>query len=258
MKGRILIVDDEEAARKSLMDILRLEGYQVATAGDGKRGLELLADEPFDLMLLDLKMPGLGGLAVLEQARQLAPETKVILFTAHGSLESAIQALRKDAHDYILKPAKPAEIIASVDRALAERADTDRKRRLIEQVESTIQQLKSATGVETQTAPAGDIVHLGSQVQVDLDRREIWHADQRITLTPTEAKLMQVMMDNRGRVLSHRELVLLVQGYQTTDWEAPETMRPLVSRLRHKLAQFAGGDEWIANVRGTGYVFDGK
>lgn len=258
MKGRILIVDDEEAARKSLMDILRLEGYQVAMAADGPRGLELLANEPFDLLLLDLKMPGMGGLAVLEEARQQAPETKVIMLTAHGSLESAIQALRKDAHDYILKPAKPAEIIASIARALAERSGEDRRRRLIEQAEATIQQLKSASGVETITEPIGHAVMLGPDVQVDLERREIWHGEHHITLTPTEGKLMKVMIENRGRVLSHRELVLLVQGYQTTDWEAPEIMRPLVSRLRRKLAQFAGGEEWIANVRGTGYVFDGK
>lgn len=258
MKGRILIVDDEEPARKSLMDILRLEGYQVTAAGDGAKALHLLAEEPFDLMLLDLKMPGMSGLEVLDQARTAAPETKVIMLTAHGSLESAIQALRRDAHDYILKPAKPQEIMASVARALTERADAERTRRLIEQVESTIQQLKNVSGLETNPEPALGTVMLSADVQVDLERREISSSDETITLTPTEGKLMKVMIENRGRVLSHRELVLLVQGYQTTDWEAPEIMRPLVSRLRRKLAQFEGGEDWIANVRGTGYVFDGK
>ncbi|TAK12490.1 MAG: response regulator transcription factor [Anaerolineae bacterium] len=258
MKGRILIVDDEETARKSLLDILRLEGYQVAAAADGAKALQLLSEEPFDLMLLDLKMPGMSGLDVLDQARTAAPDTKVIMLTAHGSLESAIQALRRDAHDYILKPAKPQEILASVGRALGERADTERTRRLIEQVESTIQQLKNVSGLETNPEPVLGTVMLSADVQVDLERREIWSSDETITLTPTEGKLMKVMIENRGRVLSHRELVLLVQGYQTTDWEAPEIMRPLVSRLRRKLAQFEGGEEWIANVRGTGYVFDGK
>ncbi|MBI3159884.1 MAG: response regulator transcription factor [Chloroflexi bacterium] len=257
MKGRILIVDDEEAARKSLMDILRLEGYQVSSAKDGPEALRLAADEPFDLMLLDLKMPGMSGLEVLDQARAIAANMRIIMLTAHGSLESAIQALRKDAHDYILKPAKPNEIIASVGRALSDRADAQRTRRLIEQAEATILQLKAVSGVETKPEPAIGIVMLSPDVQVDLERREIWHAGEKITLTPTEGKLMKVLIENRGRVLSHRELVLLVQGYQTTDWEAPEIMRPLVSRLRRKLAQFQGGEEWIANVRGTGYVFNG-
>ena len=69
---------------------------------------------------------------------------------------------------------------------------------------------------------------------------------------------MKVLLENRGRVLTHRELVLLVQGYETTDWEAPEVLRPLISRLRRKLSAFPGGEKWIANVRGTGYVFDDK
>jgi len=69
---------------------------------------------------------------------------------------------------------------------------------------------------------------------------------------------MQILLENRGRVLSHKDLVFLVQGYQTTDWEAPEIMRPLVSRRRRELAHFECGEDWIVNVRGTGYVFDGK
>jgi DNA-binding response OmpR family regulator len=257
MKGRILIVDDEEAARKSLTDILRLEGYQVSAAKNGMEALKLLGDEPFDLMLLDLKMPGMSGLEVLDQAREMAPNTRVVMLTAHGSLESAIQALRKQAHDYILKPAKPNEIIASVGRGLSEQADSERTRRLIEQAEAAILQLKAASGVETKPELVAGTVVLNPDVQVDLERREIWHGEDKITLTPTEGKLMKVLIENRGRVLSHRELVLLVQGYQTTDWEAPEIMRPLVSRLRRKLAQFQGGEDWIANVRGTGYVFNG-
>ena len=91
---------------------------------------------------------------------------------------------------------------------------------------------------------------------VDLERREIWQGDNRVVLTPTEGQLMKVMIENRGRVLSHKELVYLVQGYQTTDGEAPEILRPLISRLRRKLGQFPNGREWISNVRGTGYVFD--
>lgn len=99
MKGRILIVDDEEPSRKSLGDILRLEGYEVESAGDGASAVEAFVKEGFDLMLLDIKMPGMGGLEVLGEAVKLSPETKVIMLTAHGSLESAIEALRQGAHD---------------------------------------------------------------------------------------------------------------------------------------------------------------
>ena len=91
---------------------------------------------------------------------------------------------------------------------------------------------------------------------MDLDRREIWCEDKKIKLTPTEGKLMRVLVKNRGRVLTHRDLVLLVHGYEATEREAPEVLRPLISRLRRKLAKFPDGENWISNVRGTGYIFD--
>jgi OmpR family response regulator RpaB len=194
---------------------------------------------------------------VLDKVTETAPDCRVIMLTAHGSLESAIEALRQGAHDYILKPAAPHEIIASVSKGINKRTESERKRRLLEQMEASLQELKDAEGVETTPESSRSVFTLGDSVKVDLERREIWQGDEKVSLTPTEGQLMKVLLENRGRVLSHRELVMLVQGYQTTDWEAPEIMRPLVSRLRRKLAAFNEGDEWIVNVRGTGYVFDG-
>ena len=100
------------------------------------------------------------------------------------------------------------------------------------------------------------VISLPDGVMVDLSRREIWRGTDRVTLTPTEGKLLRVLIENKGRVMTHSDLVFLVQGYEVTDWEAPEVLRPLVSRLRRKLSTFSDGDKWIANVRGTGYVFD--
>lgn len=259
MKGRILIVDDEKNTRISLEEILRLEGYDVEAVGDGRSAVKTLEDSNFDLMLLDLKMPGMDGLEVLAYATQHRPKCKVIMLTAHGSLESAIEALRQGAHDYILKPAKPEELIASVNRGISELQDSERKKLLLAQMEASIQELKETEGGGTPVEVSRTVMVLGKNVKIDLERREIWTVeDNKIQLTPTEGKLMQVLLENRGRVLSHKDLVFLVQGYQTTDWEAPEIMRPLVSRLRRKLSQFDDGGGWIINVRGTGYVFDGK
>ncbi|MDX1436725.1 MAG: response regulator transcription factor [Anaerolineales bacterium] len=257
MKGNILVVDDEEAARQSLADILRLEGYQVKTAANGEAAVKSLEGDEFDLMLLDLKMPGMSGLDVMTVANEEAPETQIILLTAHGSMDSAIKALRRGANDYLLKPAAPKDILTSVSKAMEERSETERRKRLIGQIESSIQQLKDADGVELPAPVEGTNISLGGGIKVDLERREIWLGDQKENLTPGEGKLMKVLIENQGRVLTHRELVSLVQGYQTTDWEAPEILRPLVSRLRRKLANFPDGETWIVNVRGTGYVFDG-
>ncbi len=257
MKGKILVVDDEPTARRSWRDILRLEGYQVETAANGKAALEAMENTEFDIALLDLKMPGMSGLEVLRAASKLYPDTQIIVLTAHGSLDSAIEALRQGAHDYLLKPASPEDVLDSVAGALAIRAETQHKRLLLGQLESSLQQLKDAEGIAGQPRVNVQVVTLGNGIMMDMARREIWRGSDKVTLTTTEGKLMQVLWENRGRVMTHRELVLLVQGYETSDWEAPEVLRPLVSRLRRKLALFPGGREWIVNVRGTGYVFEG-
>lgn len=257
MKGNILVVDDETSARNSLADILRLEGYRVIAADSGEAALQQLEKEKFDVMVLDLKMPGMGGLSVLRRAGKIAPDCFIILLTAHGSMESAIEAVKHSAHDYLLKPASPTEILTSVAQAISRRTEAARKRRLLEQMENSLQQLKDVEGIEQASSVTSTIISIGQGVRVDFDRREIWHEETKILLTPTEGKLLKVLLENQGRVLSHRELVFLVQGYQTTDWEAPEILRPLVSRLRRKLSVFPGGKSWINNVRGTGYVFDG-
>ena len=140
MKGKILVVDDEETTRRSLADILRLEGAQVKTAAGGEEAVEAIQQETFDLILLDLKMPGMDGLDVLRIATSTAPDTQVVLLTAHGSLESAIAALRLGAHDYLLKPASPTQIIRSVNGGLSRRTELLRKRNLLEQLEASVQQ----------------------------------------------------------------------------------------------------------------------
>jgi DNA-binding response OmpR family regulator len=255
MKGKILVVDDEETTRRSLADILRLEGANVKTAAGGEAAVEAFQQETFDLILLDLKMPGMGGLDVLRIANKFVPDTQVILLTAHGSLESAIAALRLGAHDYLLKPASPTQIIRSVTSGLARRAEQFRKRNLLEQLEASVQQLKDI-GLDQRAETKLGVVEIAGGVVIDIDRRQVEYGDQKVTLTPTEGKLLKVLLENRKRVFTHRELVLLVQGYETTDWEAPEVLRPLISRLRRKLSIFPRGEKWITNVRGTGYVFE--
>lgn len=256
MKSKILVVDDEEIVRNSLEEILKLEGYEVKTEVNGVGALQLVQGENFDLLLLDLKMPGMDGIEVIRAMNRLAPDTKIILLTGHGSLESAIEALRLGAHDYLLKPASSSEILSSVARALARRAEQQQRRMLLEQLDASLQRLKESEGLESTQLAETQTITLENGVLIDLARREIWRGNTHITLTPTEGKLMKVLLDHRSQVLSHRDLVLMVQGYETSDWEAPEVLRPLVSRLRRKLAVFPNGENWITNVRGTGYVFE--
>lgn len=255
-KAKILIVDDEPGMRSSLSDVLLQEGYQVVAVDSGEAAIGKLETDQFDLMLLDVMMPGMSGVEVLRVAHQVAPDIKVILLTAHGTLDTAVEALRLGAHDYLLKPASAHDILASISRGLARRAEKQQKKYLIEQLESSLQKLKDTEGFQTVATSEPHLLPLEDSVMFDVNRREIWQGDVRVGLTPTEGKLLRVLVENRGRVLSHRELVFQVQGYEASDWEAPEVLRPLISRLRRKLASFDSGENWISNVRGTGYLFD--
>ena len=244
MKSSILIVDDEPVARKSLTDILRLEGYTVASAPNGQAAVEHVRTHHIDLMVVDLRMPGMDGLEVVQVVNQLAPDTEIVLLTAHASTETAIQALRLRIHDYLQKPAPPAQIVASVKRGLDRRAAR--------------MQAKNGGIDAPDVGEMLDMVTLVDGTEIDLSRRQIKQKNILINLTPAEGRLLRVLLANEGKVFAHRELVLLVQGYDTSQREAPEILRPLVSRLRHKLEAFPALADHIVSIRGTGYVYEGK
>lgn len=241
MKSVILVVDDEPVARQSLSDILRLEGYSVNSAPNGQAAVEFVRTHSVDLMIVDLRMPGMDGLEVVQVVNQSSPDTEVILLTAHGSTETAIQALRLRIHDYLLKPALPPQIIASVKKGLARR-------------EARLSGRGAGAAV-----PAEDVAseyRFKDGATADLSRRVIRKGKKTAHLTPAEGRLLRVLLENPGKVFSHRDLVLLVQGYDTSPQEAPEVLRPLVSRLRHKLEDFPNLMSRVSSVRGTGYVYE--
>ena len=243
MKSNILIVDDEPVARQSLTDILKLEGYSVMALPNGQAAVEHVRTHPVDLMIVDMRMPGMSGLEVVQVVNQVSPETEVILLTAYGSTDTAIQALRLRIHDYLLKPASPAQVIQSVKKGLARRSAKLR--------------IKSGSVDTVETDDAVQEFVFKDGTIVDLSRRQIRYKNKTEHLTPAEGRLLQILMRNEGKVFSHRELVLLVQGYDTSQREAPEILRPLVSRLRHKLEQFPALAERVSSVRGTGYIYEG-
>ncbi len=118
-EGRILIADDEEGLRWVLEKGLRQAGYRVTAVKDGESALREVQAEPFDLIFLDVKMPGMDGLSLLGQIRGLSPEAQVVIMTAHGTMETAIQAMQRGAYDYLAKPFDLDEVLLLAERALA-------------------------------------------------------------------------------------------------------------------------------------------
>ncbi len=115
-QGGILLVDDEDAVRESLGSWLREDGYRVDTAPDGRAALDKLRENAYDIMLIDLKMPGLDGIQVLVEAKKEHPNLIAILITAYATVETAVQAMQQGAHDYLVKPFDPEELSQLVER----------------------------------------------------------------------------------------------------------------------------------------------
>src|SRR5205809_2834490 len=133
LRSRVLVVDDEMGVRESLRAILHGE-CEVVTAASGEAALDAMARDPIDVMTLDLKMPGLGGIGVLERAKQIDPDLEVLIITGYGSLDTAVQGLRLRAFDYRSKPFDSAQVRRLVARAIARRAAVRRMNALPEQV----------------------------------------------------------------------------------------------------------------------------
>ena len=244
-KIRILIADDHALVRAGLRSLLAAQPDMevVGEAADGVVVVEQACRLAAQVVLMDLRMPGMDGLEVVQVVNQISPETEVILLTAFGTTESAIQALRLRIHDYLLKPAAPAQVVNSVKKGLTRR-------------ETRLKMRGNVTTLDVDDSVAEFSLKDGTHI--DLSRRQVRKKDEIIHLTPAEGRLLRVLIENPGRVYSHRELVLLVQGYDTSQREAPEILRPLVSRLRHKLEAFPSLSDRIVSVRGTGYLYEGE
>src|SRR5690606_26118869 len=129
--ARILVVDDETAARSALTELLREEGFEVQSAGDGFKALGRLDGWSADIVITDLKMPGMDGIQLMEKVRERSPDVSVVVMTAFGTVESAVEAVKQGADDYLTKPLHLGQLLVVVERVLghrALRAETERLR----------------------------------------------------------------------------------------------------------------------------------
>ena len=255
----IMVVDDEAVARISLAEVLKLEGYRVATAASGEEALSLLdKSEPFDLMVLDLKMPGMDGLEVTDTVRKQSPGTIIVLLTAFGTLETAMQAIKHGAHDYLLKPCPIPDILESVRKGLAKRQQERQRQYLVSELQYAISELVTVAGAEMAEEPApsriNDIVQV-RDVVLDRQKHIVTLRGRSLDLTPTEFKILVCLVETPDRVWSPQELVRHAQGYETDAWGARAIIRVHIRRLRKKLEKNPSDPEYILNVRGVGYMF---
>lgn len=262
-QAKILVVDDEAAVRLSLSKALSLEGYYVVEAASGEEALARLRETLFDLVLVDLKMPGVDGLQVMQEAKELSPSTVVIMLTAYGTVESATSALRQGAHDYLLKPCSVEAVVASVSKGLTKRYQHLRRSKLATQIEASARALLAEEESSVRAAyptPAIERAWPNGLLQVgplaiDWQRRLATLHGQPLSLTPTEWRLLSCLMSNADQVISAQELVRRVQDCECSGAEAQAIIRVHIHRLRQKVEPDPSRPRYIHNVRGKGYVF---
>lgn len=231
----ILVVDDEEGIRFFLKEALQQMGHRVTTAVNGEDALAQIRETSFDLAILDLNLGGrVNGLRVLEAVKWRWPGTAVIILTAHGTMDSALVAIREGVDGYLLKPVEPSDIRQAINAALAR-----------------CQQV----GRPAEAPDTKDVLHWG-EFLVDQKKHQAVMNGRLLNLTPGEFKLFTYFMQNARRALSPQELVSVVHEYDSDDTrEAREIIKWYIYRLRQKIEPDPTDPRYLLNIRGVGYIF---
>ncbi|MEW5722091.1 MAG: response regulator transcription factor [Thermodesulfobacteriota bacterium] len=222
-KARILVVEDDPALRRGLLDFLVFNGYEAAGVEDGREALELALGRSFDLILLDVMLPGLDGFSICREVRARKPGQAIIMLTAKGSEEDVVAGFKAGADDYVSKPFSLRELMVRVEAVLRR---------------------------------AGK--HLG-QERVELlglvfDARTLTASfqDRTVELTRREMDIMAYLNQNRGRIVSKRDLLADVWNYADPDIET-RTVDIHMLKLKKKIALIAPDAPLFQTVRGEGY-----
>lgn len=219
----ILVIEDDAEIASFVTRGLRRGGYEVDRAADGENGLRMALGAGYDTAIVDLMLPGLDGLSLIEQLRAAGIKTPVIVLSARRSTDDKVACLRRGADDYLAKPFDLPELLARVEALLR------------------------------RTQPAGELEQIeAAGVVVDLINRTVRRDQSRIELPPREFALLELLMRNQGRALSKSYLIERLWDYRS----APQTnlVDVLVCRLRNKIDKDFEA-KLIHTVRGIGYVF---
>lgn len=228
--AHLLVVDDDERIRRLLQKFLIRNGFLVSVARDAAQARRLLAGLEFDMLVLDVMMPGEDGIALTRDLRKTL-SLPILLLTAKGETANRIEGFEAGADDFLVKPFEPKELLLRINAILRR-----------------VPQVKPAT-------PAPKVLHLGA-VRYDMDRGELWRGTEQIRLTSTEAALMRIFSAQPGTALSRDKLV----GDMPRDEERDENggqeraVDVQITRLRRKIEEDPKQPRYLQTVRGEGYM----
>ncbi len=226
---RLLLVEDEPGLQLALSDRLSSEGYAVATAGDGNAAIQRATGEPFDVIVLDVMLPGRDGFDVAKAIRQQGIQTPILMLTARTQVVDRVVGLKLGADDYLTKPFETIELLARIE-ALLRRAPS------------------KVSGVALERYQFGDIA-------VDVRKAEVSQNGQLLDLSAKEFHLLRYFIEHRGATISREELLHEVWGY--SNMPSTRTVDVHVAWLRQKLEPNPRMPQYILTVHGLGYKFAG-
>ncbi|HJU42382.1 MAG TPA: response regulator transcription factor [Vicinamibacterales bacterium] len=226
---RLLLVEDEPGLQLALSDRLSAEGYAVATAGDGNAAIQRATGEPFDIIVLDVMLPGRDGFDVARTIRQQGVQTPILMLTARTQVVDRVVGLKLGADDYLTKPFETIELLARIE-ALLRRAPS------------------AVAGAALERYRFGDI-------SVDVRKAEVSHKGEPLDLSAKEFHLLKYFIEHRGATISREELLHEVWGYNSTP--STRTVDVHVAWLRQKLEPNPRVPQYILTVHGLGYKFAG-
>ena len=227
MKSRILLVEDELDVQLVVADLLRGNGHDVAVSGDGEDGLRMAREQPFDLLILDVLLPGMDGFELCGAARSSGFDGGILMLTARTQVDDRVQGLRNGADDYLAKPFDSKELMARVDALL---------RRI------------GKTGL----TPVARFQF--GDVTVDFERRTVLRGETAVKLAAQELRLLKYLIDRRGQNLSRENI--LARVWHDQPFIGPRTVDVHVAWLRQKLEANPQSPRHILTVRGEGYRFE--
>ena len=260
---RVLVVDDETHVRSALVRTLVLQGYRASEADSGYRALEMLANAPYDAMVLDIRMHGMDGVEVMRRARHSWPDMSIIILTGHATLETAIAAVKSGAVDYLLKPASVHEVAAAVASALRQRTKELRRRHLLQVMYQALDEIRGleAAARKPSTYTLGRFLCAGP-VTLDQETRMAVVAgiDGAVgfsaELTASETALLAYLVQHPSTTFSCRDLARAALGYDDVSERAAQSIvRPHVCRLRKKIEPVPDHPRLICTIPGKGYLF---
>ena len=224
---RLLLVEDEPGLQLALSDRLTAEGYSVETAGDGNVAVTRATGEPFDVIVLDVMLPGRDGFDVAKTIRSQGIQTPILMLTARSQVVDRVVGLKLGADDYLTKPFETIELLARIE-ALLRRAPS------------------GPSGVTLERYQFGDIT-------VDVRKAEVMHKGVELDLSAKEFQLLRYFLEHRGATISRDELLLQVWGYQ--NMPSTRTVDVHVAWQRQKLEPNPKVPQIIVTVHGLGYKF---